>query len=496
MVRKQICLGLVLMLLFAVPSVCTAETVALTGRVYLPIGETAPKGGVGVSITNDLGVWTTARIAEGDNSATYVLYTQVGQKQTIRYFIQLKDYAGAEYIRQGYHGGSVSPLRIGQATALVPTEQGLTGIDLYITRGVTVSGTITMPDEFVAKSGGASIQVGSAEAGCWVNVVILAGEKSTDYVLTVPPGMIRVYFDSFSDNRFIRGMYYSGSGVLGSHSQGIIVDVTAGSITGVDGELQPGIAINGTVSLKEGVAPAGGVPVVLWTHGYSLRTDIPAGRSSVEYAFVLPPHADYRIGYYLGSNVDLGLVSRAHYSVTGMTHIEHNASWLKLGEETINGVDIVIYPHPIVTGRVVLPDGMLAPAGGLLVKLQGEHEVCIPAGEGSVPYSFTLTTSSFSPSHSIPGGYPGVLSFSHYTNTGTPTNWPSGFLVQPGQQAYLDIKLPKAGVVTGRIYLPEGEVAPPDGLAMRLITNNVSEKTVVIPAGANSVEYSDRKSVV
>jgi len=496
-VRKLICsIGVAVLLLVVMPPALASsgQSTVISGHIRLPAGETAPEGGMSINITNDLGSTTTTYIPEGATSAPYSLQTTAGQEQNIRYYFHPTDYNGSEYIRQGYYAVSISSARAAQARKLVPSVDGLSGVDLYINRGVTISGTITLPEGYTAPPGGTRVQVGNSD-GCWVNVSIPAGETQVDYTLTVNPGAYRIYFDPFGDTRFVRGVYYHPQSSVSVRQESAWVHAVSTPVTGIDAELMSGISISGRVTLSSGVAQAGGQSVILRNqHDQTIRVRIPAGQTSVNYAWVLPANQAYVLQYELDDCKDESLQAMGYFGEREMTISAADATWLWL-DKPLEAVDIDIHRRPSISGNLLLPDGMTAPSGGLTVRLRAGtgtwHTTQIPEGQTSVSYSMKVDPGTYNVSYQVSGAIHGLLPLGYYVENQSVASQANAkvFEMRLGDALELDIILARVGQIEGRVYLPDNRVAPASGFPIYLINSRVPDKLVVIPAGRNSAPY-------
>lgn len=478
------------------PSPVTA-TKTISGEVHLPYqlasdlrihvyAEEFYDGIVGYSKGSHAGVAVT--IPAGEKSTSYTLTVPVHEHiyaYQVRYMIHPSDYAGTSFIREGsYSLGGTSTIR---STPIDVKNHEVTGIDLTVLTGNTISGTITLPQ--AAPSGGLDMHFyadGSKGRG-WANVQILEGQISIPYSLTVPPGenySVSYYLNT--NNSTYRYLPYGSTQ---------LVSTLQGNVTGINFTLTEGYAIKGTVSLPVGeTAPAGGLYVHLNAYPFSgnggsgwANVVIPEGSNSTSYAVVLPMAAaqDYRLQYHVSP------YNHEMYWINGM----YPSLIFFSGNADTADIHVVLgsstgYTSSI-SGVLKLPGNELAPAGGLTFRLHAYNNssnsqsiyAVIPEGSNATTFSLDVAPGS---------GYR-----IHYsllsTNTGPYLRNGNSdpYEVTGGDQVINDIIVDKGSIISGVISLPSGELAPSSGLFVQVLEDNGQDWTeVVIPAGQNSTSYT------
>nr|MBX2869367.1 hypothetical protein [Acidiferrobacterales bacterium] len=173
-----------------------------------------------------------------------------------------------------------------------------------------------------------------------------------------------------------------------------------------------------------------------------------------------------------------------------------------------------------VSGTISLPNGELAPAGGIFVEADvrstdfdifGSDYVLIPAGENSVTYESVTVPDSSSElqvryrcveSSSSPNGCPGNSSYGYYAASGTVANAPEATLL-PADQDHFDINMILIPAIqfSGDITLPSGMVAPAGGIELSItgvkqrtapddFSGDAVSTTVQIMEGLSSATYT------
>ncbi len=272
--------------------------------------------------------------------------------------------------------------------------------------------------------------------------------------------------------------------------------------------------IQGTVSLPTGdVAPAGGQVVSIYareTHSGSIigkTVSIPEGQSAQTYNLSVSgdPTSSWRILYDCGFLCD-AYVRVGYYSTTGTTWDESAATILSGGSDH-SGIDMTLLSGDTISGRVLLPQGDVAPNGGLWVSLLlldntvGSYNgrVKIEEGNASVAYQKvvpSLAAANWTIKYLCNGAAcDPYYNFGWYSASGT--TWSSlDATPLPGGADHdnIDLTLLWGDRFSGRIILPDGDVAPSGGMRFdasidNIHTNDQFQRFFIIPEGNASVPY-------
>jgi len=174
---------------------------------------------------------------------------------------------------------------------------------------MTISGTIRIP-QGTAPAGGIEVVVTATdESGNMASekVTIPEGESSADYYLNVPPNApdsgYRVRYSVATDKYAAIG-YYSESGTKALPNEATPVDVSSKNAEEINLVLIEKKIVRGVVSIPEGAAGKGGLPVTikatsrLFSVEDAVTVTIPEGESMAPYTLWVSPNvegADYII---------------------------------------------------------------------------------------------------------------------------------------------------------------------------------------------------------
>ncbi len=199
--------------LIAVPMPSFADN-TISGTVFLPAGHVAPSGGLVINLGADerngtvhISTGGSTFIEEGRTSADYSLTIPLdpdpGDEWIFYYF-----YNGNEpYVQQGYYSTMGTTWNLSRATLLAGgTDHNLINL-MILTEGNTITGTVSLPVDYVAPPDGADIRLFAQNRRGFEYVmgfmVIDEGGKSADYSLTVPPDPDALWAISYKYRRVL-----------------------------------------------------------------------------------------------------------------------------------------------------------------------------------------------------------------------------------------------------------------------------------------------------
>jgi len=165
----------------------------IQGTITLPLGRTAPAGGLKVEIDasayyngNVVTGYTTITILEGDSSETYTLRVtdDVNASWRIAYYVL----GGGDWT-DGYYSSNGTTGDQNEAT-LLPGGQDYTEIDMILIPQNTIRGIVSLPPGRSAPAGGLQIFINADDANSgdagMVSITIPEGISSGSYTLPVP----------------------------------------------------------------------------------------------------------------------------------------------------------------------------------------------------------------------------------------------------------------------------------------------------------------------
>jgi predicted RNA binding protein with dsRBD fold (UPF0201 family) len=453
-------------------------------KVQLPNGEVAGVKGEPIQVdfyANNNQNSFSAFIPAGQNSVTVSKRVPTGS-----YLISYYSY-GQNYVYYGvYSSGVMKITGTNSDLETITTDKSIT---VELIKGLTVSGTISLPNGEVASSGGVQVTV-MVEGNRSVSVTIPAGQNSTTYAMSgnITPGNYWISY-SYSGNNYVqRGYYNAGSMVLSTSG---ISQTSVTTASTINLTLIKGVQVSGTVSLPNGeVEPSGGVSLEMniYTNSgvsYSKSLIIPAGQSSISYSMNVPTGNSYIRYTYDGSSYVQTGFNKNGQTVPVATVTAVNA------DTTIN---LTMIKGVLVQTKVQLPNGEVAGTNGAEVGVYFNGSstqyvsVYIPAGQNSVTVSKRVPTGSYIISYYY---YGQDYVRNGYYNAGSMVMNEPGYREIITSDKSITIELMKGLSVSGTITLPNGEVAPSGGVKVTVTIHGdqYRSKSVTIPEGQNSVAY-------
>jgi hypothetical protein len=278
-------LAAVLSLLFmtAAPAATAAAGATISGTVSVPAGADVKNAFVAISGTNysrQIGV-----SADG----SYRFDELAAGSYTVRFDYQ--SWPSPDSIRpapQWYKGGA----RFSQATSVtLAAGQSLAGISGTLDAGAFISGRLTLPSGVDA----AKVRIVASETGnaSYLHSATVYARADGSYVLNgLPPGRYQLSFSS--QDRAGGGIvssYYGGA----TEAAATVLDVPhLGGINNVDQTLTAAGAVGGTVTVPEGISPAG---IFVSAYPQDGSTSVPSARTDA------------------GGNFDIGHVKPGTYKL-------------------------------------------------------------------------------------------------------------------------------------------------------------------------------------
>ncbi|HHW00925.1 MAG TPA: hypothetical protein GXX36_15420 [Clostridiaceae bacterium] len=521
----------------------------ISGTISLPDGYTAPAGGIGVSIYAG-NYRTQVTIPEGQNSVEYslpVASNNAGSGYTVRYYIS-PEYG---YVQIGYYSTEGTVLKSADGT-IVDVSSGTTeGINLELIPGNTISGTVFFPENFTAPADGITVIIEaktdngtpydySDDYYININKTIPKGKKSVQYSLVVPANIAGAGYIvncSIITNYWKECGYYSDTGTVPDRDSATPVDVSNGDAEGIDIEiLLEAICkdIDIHISLPYGdVAPEGGIDVTIFavnnngtpdddSDDFSFNTEVKIfeGTSDAYCTLFMPAYilsSKYVFHYEIDSGK--GYLQKGYYSITGTIDSYDLATPVDVNTISDLHIDLDIIYDTAITGTVTLPDGDIAPAGGIRVGISAfnnreglislyQANTIIPEGKNSARYYLPVPPTndanfSYQVFYFVDTEF-GYVQQGYYSNDGTTpySNSHTPVNVSSGSKKEINFELLPAHVISGTISLPGNDTALSGGIHVVVSASHDNGTpddysddrfyyTVVeIPYGKNSINYS------
>ena len=389
-------------------------TGTISGKVSLPEGRTVPEGGLGVRVLihDDNG---TPENHMDDSLVNEINLTLTNDKKEVDYTVEVPiNNNGSKYrvsynsesstdsfMDVGYYSGNGTQMYINYATGV---DAGATNIDLQLIPACIVTGTISLPDGHAAPTGGLKIEVwvryykddGIVHVSDKEDITIVEGASSAEYKIKVMSGNEFEYTVSANpseDSDFLRT--YSG-----------FIECSLEICPNVNIVLDIAKKISGTISLpNKELAPKGGIMISVSASdgarnsGSSFVT-IPYNTNCSTYTVKIPANSlgsGYRVSYGIITSQEK-YMDYIYYSVSGATTSYSKATLVDVSSSSATGIDVELMPAKIISGRISLPNGDVAPEGGIRIIVSaineagnnGSSSVTIPCGENSATYTVNV----------------------------------------------------------------------------------------------------------
>lgn len=419
----------------------------ISGTISLPDNETATSDGESLFISTANIVSppgpenfsTSACISEGTKSIAYMLRVPSGTYKLMCIT------SSSKYTPKVYYNEANTAWNYSLAQNITATVDS-TGNDITLIKRYSISGTVSLPNNETASTGGVYVTISNSYGGGSITsdttqfsttIVIPKGATSAAYTLNVPMDTHKIEYCTTNENYISKG-YYSTIGTVPEFIWASSINVT-NNISDMDLELLKEYAISGTVSLPNNkIAPEGGIDVRVGTsviapagiipsaggtsydhNNYrSTNVTIEAGTTSAAYTLKVPK-GSYKIGY-TASNPNY--LPRGYYSTSGMVQEYYSASNIVVSEN-VDNKNIELVEGYILSGTVSLPNNDIAPEGGITVSLDAGsnipilYSVTIPEGATSAAYSIRVSPGTHKLSYITSS--PNYVSRGYYNTNGT-----------------------------------------------------------------------------
>ncbi|MDP4181269.1 MAG: S8 family serine peptidase [Bacillota bacterium] len=376
------------------------------------------------------------------------------------------------------------------------------------------------------------------------NISISAGSSQNNYSIVIPDSSLdktyRVgYYIKSGRTDLPCTAYYSPYGSAPDPEFAGEVKMNGSNVSGIDMNLLSKKQISGTVYLPDGkTAPQGGIKVVLALsfpdgvykdsskqHGYIYDKTIviPENQNSAPYCFTIlenNSNCKYILEY---ATIAEGYWEDAFYNGPSAVTDKKNAQLLDVRSNNLENVNVTLMKSNYISGMLSLPNGAVAPAGGIQVLVTASSKsknglyfknyFTIPENSNSVKYFINVDTeesSDFTVDYfTQENGYVD-LGYYSYSRTSPYYSDALTIYVSNGSASNINMQLIKGKKVSGKIYMPDNRTAVND-VAIEIHANVFKDSsiqynhsdpdkygapdalyltTVDIPIGANYGEYS------
>ncbi len=439
-------------------------------------------------------------IPKNAKQVPYTVYVPALGNYEVRYEISSNNM----YVTPGYYSTQATTSDKA-AAVLVKVPGDVSGIDMTIIPKRSISGTVFLKNEFAPLRGlplkvvvtYKKITDATRTLSEAVDVVIPEGSNSVPYTIYVLDGMDYVVNYTTSDIKYIAAGYYTHTETIRYAENAEKLDLTSGSSVGVNLTLIRKKEISGTISLTKGTAPYGGLNINLYADNSkdngTTNIVIPEGISSVPYTVYVPEGTNYKVRYNFNSANEMFLYPAYYNAEKGSVRDITEADILDLTAENKTGININIIPMYLISGTVTLPEGTVAPTGGIRV------DVSAYSSKDRITKSFTVLEKNNGVDYKlfVPTGYSYKLQYiisntnylsGYYNVGGTVLNESDAGLISIDKSDLygINMSIVEKKTISGKITIPDGIV----------LSGPVS---VQINAGNNSVRVDipkDKKEAV
>ncbi len=468
----------------------------ISGTLALPQGETAPPGGMQVSIsaTNQEGDYLGlfyAQIPGGDSSVPYIFSANAdpGTNLSISY-----THSGSLlYLHKGYYRDAGTTWDKSSATIL-PGGSDLTGIDLTLLPGSRISGQVSLPAGELAPAGGLYVHLDFSDRDRHLThskfVHIPAGEASAPYGIALLPDATANWAVSYRLSKggmYLSQGYYSASGTTWKASEAALL---AGDSSHPDSNLTllTGKRISGSLSLPAGdVASAKSMTLRMAVEDESgveanwQYITIKRGHRSAGYTLAtIPDDTKSWIASYSYPYENTPYSRSGFYNSIATTWNKAAATILAGGADH-SDINLVVLRNHKISGQISLPLGDVAPAGSIVVGISASRQqssstesqtsITIEEGDSKAPYTLWLDPDDEAQwvlQYSYHGTEP-YMNNAYYAAAGTTWDKAAATLLDgKHDHAGINLELLKKLRFSGTVSLPAGEAAPSGGIALSI----------------------------
>lgn len=236
-------------------------TKTISGIISLPAGEVAPEGGLNVrvfAVSQSLKEAPDTFITIPEESQTAVYTISVPALSDFKIEYALDDDTNTKYVPYGFYSTSGIKDNIRYATPVNTLTGSKDGINLTLLRGVSVSGTISIPYGYKNLEKDLSVVVSISNDKYRVNslVTIESGSSTGSYEMFVPEGadyIIGYDILSSTERNAYFGYYYNSSTTVSYSEDAAKINVGSTPVTGINFSIKDAYyVVAGNISLPDG----------------------------------------------------------------------------------------------------------------------------------------------------------------------------------------------------------------------------------------------------
>lgn len=500
----------------------------LNGTVHLPVGVTNSQDmTVDIRATNSdytINENQTITIPSGQSLADFSFTLPPSQQVRLNY--DAVNGADRPFISPGYYTPS-GTTAVFWPPSWVPTNPPTEHIDLSLLPGVTISGTISLPNGLTYPNtitGSIQLLVDDNFYKSY-QFAIHAGLTNDNWDFVIPQGTQNVTVQAYiykwqydPDPAYLDTSFFNSTGTVGLGENAELIDGSTDH-PNTHITLLKGNILSGTANLASGGFPEGGniyLSAYWENHEIGTSISVSSGESGGEYTISIPPDApNYKLRYYQWGAPSSSL-QQGYYNNSQSGYCESDAALFTSGVDHPN-TNITLLQNHTIEGTIRLPDAATESVdipislGALYLPSEGQYAttlsgsypktVILPSMTNSIPYELSLPSAC----SETPGNYligynqdnNNYVHFGYFHHSGTVGMISNSELLAPGEShTGINLELIRGNEISGTISLPNGAAAPAEGLPITLGTlqepNGLYHTTVIIAPDATSVPYSIR----
>ena len=339
-------------------------------RLYYNAGEAYDNGSIRFKIPEGLKLNGNDTLSISSGSAAYRV-SELGNKVTFnadisevlinditfnRYYDLMLVLKGRIIEQPGALNFSAYGDKDGSGRQYLPTDgTGLESDSLDIVEGKIISGTVKLPDGYLAPLGGLDVEISAGSF--YDHVTIPEGLDSVEYSIHVLPG--RAYEIEYrlydNKNEYVEGGFYSNDGTVSDFELLTPIEVSDEDVDGIDIDIIKGYQIMGKILLPASEIASEDISVSINARGvrsYWSSTRIEKGNNSADYSIVVP-EGDFIVSYSLYENKDF--IDMGYYSFSGTSYKIGEADSVSVVGNSQENIDLTLLSGNKLYGSISLP---------------------------------------------------------------------------------------------------------------------------------------------
>jgi hypothetical protein len=229
---------------------------------------------------------------------------------------------------------------------------------------------------------------------------------------------------------------------------------------------------------------------------------IPAGKKSAEFTMDIPDSFSSEI-YLSYFTREPGYVNLGYFAGGSTSAYSKDASLINTSSSSASNISMTLIKGVDISGKVYLPDGQTAPAGGMTIFMFAVSDiyksdfisvVSIEEGKNSAEYTLTVLPGEYYIGYTT--DHDGFVNRGLLSNDGEPDVFYDNARIVPVNSTLnnIDFKIAKGIKVTGKVKLPTGTASKDIELEVFVenteTTAKVPSVNVTIPKGSNEAPFT------